>query len=77
MLLQGAAEVESLHRCLQDHFIGLVYKLLLPLPMSQVTYERPFSALRRIKSRLRSTMTQEHFEGFMLMSVEKKNSGQT
>jgi len=51
-------EVESVYRCLQEHFIGLAYKLLLTLPVSQVTYEykRPSSALRRIKSRLRSTV---------------------
>jgi len=34
-------------------------------------YERSFSALKRIKSRPRSTMTQEHLEAFMLMYVEK------
>ena len=51
--------------------IGLAYKLLLTLPVSQVQCERSFSALKRIKSRLRSTMTQEHLEAFMLMSVEK------
>ena len=73
LLLQGAAEVESLYRCLQEHFIGLAYKLLRTLTVSQVTYEyeRSFFALRRVKSRLRSTMTQEHLEAFMLMSVEK------
>lgn len=51
--------------------IGLAYKLLLTLPVSQVACERSFSALKRIKSRLRSTMTQEHLDAFMLMSVEK------
>ena len=51
--------------------IGLAYKLLLTLPVSQVACERSFSTLKRIKSRLRSTMTQEHLEAFMLMSVEK------
>lgn len=52
--------------------IGLAYKFLLTLPVSQVACERSFSALKRIKSRLRSTMTQEHLEAFMLMSVERK-----
>ena len=45
--------------------------LLLTLPVSQVACERSFSALRRIIGRLRSTMTQEHLEAFMLMFVEK------
>ena len=52
--------------------IGLAYKLLLTLPVAQVACERSFSALKRIKTRLRSTMTQEHLEAFMLMSVEKE-----
>ena len=51
--------------------IGHAYKFLLTLPVSQVQCERSFSALKRIKSRLRSTMTEEHLEAFMLMSVEK------
>lgn len=51
--------------------IGLTYKLLLTLPVSQVACERSFSYLKLIKNRLRSTMTQEHLEAFMLMSVEK------
>jgi len=71
LLLQGAVEVESLHRCLQEHFTGLAHKLLLALPVSQVTCERAFSALKRIKSHLRSTTTQEQLEAFKLMSVEK------
>jgi len=71
LLLQSAAEVESLHRCLQEHFIGLAYELLLTLPVSPVTCERCFSALKRITNRLRSTMTQEYLEAFMLVSVEK------
>ncbi|PIK53410.1 hypothetical protein BSL78_09693 [Apostichopus japonicus] len=57
--------------------IGLAYKLLVTLPVSQVACEHSFSALKRIKNRLRSTMTQEHIEAFMLMSVEKKDLGQT
>ena len=52
--------------------IGLAYKLLLTPPVSQVACARSFSALKRIKNRLRSTMTQEHLEAFMLMSVEKR-----
>lgn len=37
--------------------IGLAYKLLLTLPVSQVACGRSFSASKRIKSRLQSTMT--------------------
>lgn len=51
--------------------IRLACKLLLTLPVPQVACERSFSALKRIKNRL-STMTQEHLEEFMLMSVQKR-----
>ena len=55
----------------KGHFTGLAYKLLLTLPVFQVTCEGSFSALKRIENRQRSTMTQEHLEAFMLMSVKK------
>ena len=57
--------------------IGLAYKLLLMLPVSQVACEQSFSALKRIKSHLHSTMTQEHVEAFIVVSVEKRDPGQT
>ena len=53
------------------HILGLGYKFLLTLPVTQVACERSFSALKRIKSRLRSTQSQEHLEAFMLMTTEK------
>jgi len=71
LLLQSAAEVESLHRCLQEYFIRVAYKLLLTLPVSHVTCERSFFALKRITNRLRSTMPQEYLEAFMMVSVEQ------
>ena len=39
--------------------IGLAYKPLLMLPVSQVACERSFSGLKIIKNRLQSTMTQD------------------
>lgn len=53
------------------HILGLGYKFLLTLPVTQVACERSFSVLKRIKSRLRSTQSQEHLEAFMLMTTEK------
>jgi hypothetical protein len=50
--------------------IGHAYKFLLTLSVTQVTCERSFSALKIIKSRIRSLMTQEHLEAFMLMKCE-------
>jgi hypothetical protein len=51
--------------------IGLGYKFLLTLSFTQVACERSFSTLKFIKNRLRSSMSQEHLESFMLMATEK------
>jgi hypothetical protein len=47
------------------------YKYLLTLPVIQVSCERSFSTLKYIKNRLRNSMTNEHLEEFMLMSIKK------
>jgi len=51
------------------HVIGLA---LLTLSFSQVACERTFSTLKFVKNRLRSTLTQERLEAFMLMCTEKE-----
>ena len=50
--------------------IGLAYKHLLTLPVTQVTCERSFSVLKIIKSWIRSTLSQDHLEALMLMKCE-------
>lgn len=57
---------------LSYHLIGLGYKFLLTLSVTQVAFERSFSTLKFIKNRLRSTASQEHLESFMLMAMEKE-----
>ena len=47
------------------------YKYLLTLPISQVSCERSFSKLKFIKSRLRSTLSGNKLEAFMLMNCEQ------
>lgn len=37
----------------------------------EVSDDRSFSTLKYIKNRLRNSMTNEHLEEFMLMSIEK------
>ena len=66
-------QILSRYNLLTDayHVIGLAYKFLLTLPVTQVTCERSFSTLKFIKDRLRSTLSQEHLQAFMLMAVEK------
>jgi len=48
-----------------------LYKYVLLLPSTQVTCERVFSKLKLFKSKLRSTINQEHLTPLMLMNVEK------
>lgn len=54
------------------HILGLGYKFLLTLSVTQVACEKSFSTLKYIKSRLRSALSQEHLEALlMLMATEK------
>ena len=52
--------------------IFLVYEYLLTLSFTQVSCERAFSKLKLIKTRLRSSLSQDRLEAFMLMSVERE-----
>jgi hypothetical protein len=51
-------------------YVGLAYKYLLTLSVTQVTCERSFSALKTIKTYLRSTLSQENLEALMLMKLD-------
>lgn len=50
----------------------LAYKLLLTFSINQVGCERTFSKLKYVKNYLRNTLSQNHLESFILMSVEKE-----
>ena len=56
--------------------LGLAYKFLLTLSITQVACERSFSTLKlktkTKKNRLRSSLSQDNFEAFMLMCTEKE-----
>lgn len=67
-------QILSQYNLLTDayHVIGLAYKFLLTLSITQVACERSFSTLKFVKNRLRSSMTQDHMEAFMLMCTEKE-----
>ena len=47
-------------------------KLLLVMPATNASSERSFSALRKIKTYLRTTMTQQHLNNLMLLHVNKE-----
>jgi len=49
----------------------LAYKFLLTLSITQVQCERTFSKLKYILNRLRSNLSQERVEDFIIMSCEK------
>jgi len=48
------------------------YKLLLTFSITQVGCERSFSKLKYVKNYLRSSMSQDNLESFILMSIEKE-----
>ena len=52
--------------------VWTVMKLLLLLPATNATSERSFSALRRVKMYLRSTMFQEWLNNLMVLHVHKE-----
>ena len=49
-------------------------QLILVMPATNSTSERSFSALRRVKSYLRATMTQERLNYLMLTHVHKERT---
>ena len=49
-----------------------VYAIAMAIPVSSSTAERSFSALKRVKTRIRSSMVQEILESLLSMSVERK-----
>ena len=47
------------------------YAIPVAIPISSASCERSFSALKRVKTRIRSSMVQERLEGLLLMAVEQ------
>lgn len=58
-------------KCLFSQVVTVV-KLVLVMPATNATSERTFSALRRIKTYLRSTMTQERLNNLMVLHVHRE-----
>ena len=48
-----------------------VYAISVGIPISSATAERSFSALKRVKTRIRSSMLQGRLEALLLMAVER------
>ena len=49
-----------------------IYAIAVVTPISSSTAERSFSALKRVKTRIRSSMVQEKLESLLSMSIERK-----
>ena len=54
--------------------VGRVLHLVLVMPATNATSERSFSALRRVKTYLRSTMGQERLNSLMLLHVHNERT---
>ena len=54
--------------------VGVLFKLLLVLPATNATSERYFSVLRRVKTYLRSTMTQMRLNSLMVLHIHKEKT---
>ena len=68
MLSSIFTRMQSSLRRLQKFIQSL--QLLITLSFTQVQCERSFSKLKMIKTRLRSSLGQDLFESYMLMSTE-------
>ena len=49
-----------------------VYAIAVVIPISSATAERSFSVLKRVKTRIRSSMLQGRLEVLLLMAVERE-----
>ena len=65
--------VRGLSACQKDIMPQVIYliKLILVMPATNATSERSFSALKRVKTYLRATMSQERLNHLMLLHVHK------
>lgn len=52
--------------------IKILLQLFATLPVTSATPERTFSTLKRLKTYLRSTMSEERFNGLALTNINKK-----
>ncbi len=58
-------------RMLMSEVVKLI-KLVIVMPATNASSERSFSALRRLKSYLRATMTQKRLNNYMVLHIHKE-----
>ena len=72
--LPGTA-VQALKACNERDYPNLkvILRILCTLPVTSCECERSFSLLRRLKTYLRSTMTEERLNGLAMMAIHKNH----
>ena len=78
----NTAQVQLSHlkkNCLIETFpnLAIILHIYLILPVANTKGERPFSALKRVKNYLRSSLTQDHVYDFCIVAIEKSFSTST
>ncbi|XP_050063320.1 zinc finger MYM-type protein 1-like [Aphis gossypii] len=65
--------IDALTECNKEIYpnIYLLLKILCTLPVSTTTPERMFSALKRVKTYLRNTMTEDRLNGLSMLAVHR------
>ena len=56
--------------------VDRLLRIYLTVPMASATAERSFSALRRLKNYLRTTMTQKRLNHLIVMHIHKERTDQ-
>ena len=59
--------------CLSETFpnVAIIFRIYLTLPVANTEGERSFSALKRVKNYLHSSLTQNHVCDYCIMAIEK------
>ena len=68
--------LDTFIKCDSDifHLIKTALHIVCTLPVNVASAERSFSTLKRIKSWLRSTMSQERLVGLALLHIHRENT---
>lgn len=69
-LVKSVWQMSPTSRCLFSEIMTLL-RLVLVMPATNATSERTFSSLRRVKTYLRSTMTQERLNHLLILHIHR------
>lgn len=69
-LVKSVCQMSPTSRCLFSEIVTLL-RLVLVMPATNATSERTFSSLRRVKTYLHSTMTQERLNHLLILHIHR------